>query len=85
MIDIWVVFTFCALCFLNALEKSIVTWESVYVYVGGMDLCVSVYGVHLHVTAFGRHSFVPHSATKVTFLKLSVLLRALRWCSVSFR
>ena len=45
-------------------------------FVGGMDLCMSVCGVHLHVVAFGRHSFVLHSATKVTFLKLSVLLRA---------
>lgn len=46
-------------------------------------MCVC--GVHLQVIAFGRHSFVLHSTTKVTFLKLSVLLRALQWCSVSFR
>ena len=74
--DIWVVFTFNAICFLSVLEGSVVTWESLCVFVGGMDLCMSVCGVHLHVVAFGRHSFVLHSATKVIFLKLSVLLRA---------
>ena len=61
--DIWVVVTFCLLCFLRVPKEK-----------GGVCVCACT---HLHLIPFGKYPFIFHSVIKVTFLQLAAQLTVL--------